>query len=298
MTSSAKQRELLEAAYHDSQGQIPKKYLVLITVHRCGSTWLMDALRAHPEIYIEPRAFLHNHLLLRGNRYPADLLSDKDEALSIELQPDIGGKIPLLASHQQPGRWKSQLTDESFAIEKIHPTFYKFDIRGFLQNIAQMQKAYNVEFKYIYQIRDPQSVISSFIKYKRRNPNWHQHVAEEEVPELIYNELLHIYELAKEIPGIIVDYANLTSDFEGALKNIFKHIWPSRHNSEFKKYIYNARIFTSKDKRLNTNKDLFLGLSLEDEKLGTLKPQQSNCYLDNNENLQKAYNIYEHINKL
>ena len=132
----------------------------------------------------------------------------------------------------------------------------------FISEIEALEKKKNVAFKFIYQIRDPKSVISSFVKYKRRNSNWYKHIKEEKVPDLIYDEYRHLFDFTKLKNGLIVEYNELVNDFEETLRKIFMFLWPKRNVDTFQKSINRAKVFTDRNKRVKTKPTPFLGKTI------------------------------------
>lgn len=284
-------------AYRDSQGNIPGKYLILLTLHRSGSTYMMDALRTHPEIYIEPRAFLQEHLSLVAGRYPLDL-TDKGIGpfLDIEQSPGRGVKVPVLGSLQKPGPLNCQISDKSVAIEKIHSEFYHFDTKKFISELNHLKNENKTDFKFIYQMRDPKSVISSLIKYKKRNPDWYKHVKEDDIPQFVYREHSSLKEFIENYhEGIIIDYEDLIHNFKNTLMKIFKFLWPENKvlSRYYEDIIQRARQFTDRDKRMEYQSSPFLG-----KQPGTIKGGDSDLqkYFDKHHaEIEKCYHIYNEL---
>jgi hypothetical protein len=284
-------------AYRDSRGTIPRKFLILLTLHRCGSTYLMDALRTHPDIYIEPRAFLQEYLNLLPGRYPVDLAGKgSGPFLDIEQRPGQGTHVPVLGSHQKPGLLSLQLSEDSVAIEKIHSEFYRFNTKRFLSDIAQLNVEKKVVFKFVYQIRDPKSVISSFLKYKKRNPAWYRHIKEDDIPRFIYREFFYLKDFQKKYgQGIIVDYEDLILNFEKTLTAIFEFLWPEKsHPSQgYNEIVQRARQFTDRNKRMAQQATPFLGNQMGNVRGGDMGLQE--FFEKHRSKIEKSYKIYNEL---
>jgi hypothetical protein len=284
-------------AYRDSQGNVPGKYLILLTLHRCGSTYMMDALRTHPDIYIEPRAFLQEHLSLEAGRYPVDLGGKgPGPFLDIEQAPGRGVQVPVLGSHQKPGPLIHQMSDKSIAIEKIHSEFYQFDTKKLISEINHLKDTTKTDFKFVYQMRDPKSVISSLIKYKNRNPGWYKHVKEDDIPQFVYKEYFYLKEFKESYhEGMIIDYEDLIHDFENTLMKIFRFLWPENNDlsRNYKDIIQRARQFTDRNKRMEYQPTPFLG-----KQPGAIKGGDSDLkeYFDKHyAQIEKCYHIYNKL---
>ena len=132
--SSTQSCKRLMACGNTSSGDFPKNVLLLIAVHRSGSTWIMDSLRCHPCIYMEPTAIVNESLCLTGGRYPVGL-ADRPDALLPIVQNRIrktGAKIPSFHIGSREIQFPRNIANCRFAIEKVHPEFFDFQCEVFL----------------------------------------------------------------------------------------------------------------------------------------------------------------------
>ncbi len=213
----------------------PKNLLILITIPRSGSTWLLDLLRCHPNINYEPTTVVYNSLKLTGGRYPRDLVSSKWHFNEL-----FNSKKTTLNFENSYGNWvriknynifdKTYLIDDvlkkhSFSIEKIHPEFYNFDTQSFLQNIDNLESK-GTQVKFVYLIRDPKAAILSWLNYQKRNPLWNRNRDNNLLVNYYNKNLSKINELISIRKGPIFDYSTLINNPELVLNNIYLYLWP------------------------------------------------------------------------
>jgi hypothetical protein len=199
--------------------QMPERLAILLTNPRSGSTWLFDAMRCHPSVVIRPQADVFEYFGMTGRRYPRDLAGDANHAVRIEVRP---GEWDMLPGFALPEQRSGNMLPE-FSLEKCHPHFFKHDVDGFVHKLEALAPRTTVRM--IYQMRDPQESLLSFLQYKQRNPTWNPHIGPEELPahmRRIYESLLRC---GQKYPGLIVDYTELEADFRGTLARIFGFLW-------------------------------------------------------------------------
>jgi len=192
--------------------------LIMFTAPRSGSTWLFDVLRCHPAISMHPRYFIYRQLGLRGRRYPRDLSNRPNGQLVIEVGPARWEKIP------DPGADLSVEVNSNkrFNIEKIHPHFFDHDIDAFLDNVERLGEHRNLFF--LYQVRRPKETLTSFLKYKERNPDW-DHRALDEIPTHLRQVFESVANVADQVPGIVVDYEQLKRHFKSVVGEIYGELF-------------------------------------------------------------------------
>ena len=122
-------------------------------------------------------------------------------------------------------------------IEKIHPKFFNSDLKLFQKRVRKVKSISNeVSIKYIFQIRDPLSIIDSFINYNKRNPDWGGTHAKDIDAYLINLIDTHkfIYDLYSQEGGLIVKYKNMMDNLPETLLNIYKFLWPESFKKNLK----------------------------------------------------------------
>jgi len=160
------------------------------------------------------------------NRYPAGLASADADAEAIEIQPGIGELIPSLAP---PPDLAERLADPSLdpvAIEKLHPEFYDFDASAFAEGCERLESRLGVRVSVLYRVRDPEMVLRSMIRYKRRDPKWYARLGEDEVAGFILRSLESMRRLASMRPGLVLEYEAHRSDPVEAMRALFERVWP------------------------------------------------------------------------
>lgn len=199
--------------------ELPDRLALLITNPRSGSTWLLDTLRAHPDIEMSPSGAVFSHLRLRGRRYPRDLSSMQDATFEIETTPGKHVRIPSFSVDLAT----RPVSLPHFAIEKIHPQFYAFNARRFARRLEAFRATH--ELRPVYEVRDPKSSMLSFLAYQSRRSAWNDHIRPRHLPRYMRRIFQSIDELATAVPGAIVDYTEIFDDPETVIRRILRYLW-------------------------------------------------------------------------
>ncbi len=282
---------IMEYVRARTQDSLPQNCLLLITVQRSGSTFLMDSLRSHPCIDIESRAILWEKLGLRGNRYPHDLSNGPDATLEIESRPGLGAKIPEFTVEGCETANHILNQAPKYALEKLHPSFYGFDPGNLHSGIQKLSE--NVCFKIIYLVRDPGSALTSYLNYQLRNPKW--------VPECehdgLFNYVIASYEgiwnMYHKIRGKVLDYSDLIDRFDETLTLIYEDLWPNYNGSEAGNLIRSIREKTRRDLRVQKNPSSFFG-----EQPGPVSGGLRGIHQVMESNIGELKKCYEYYDKL
>jgi len=199
---------------------LPERTAILLTNPRSGSTWLLDVLRAHPRIGMMPRATVFRALRMDGRRYPLDLSAGPDADRRIEVRPGQWEAIPSFdADIAVPGLEALPLC----GVEKCHPHFFDHRVERFAGDLELLGRATRVRM--VYQVRDPRSSIVSFLRYQQRNPSWNAERAPVEVVAHMHRIFQSMLEVARKVPGVSVDYADLKRDFQGVVAQLLEFLW-------------------------------------------------------------------------
>jgi|GEM_PF-1251868 len=275
----------------------PKRYLIQLTVPRCGSTLLTDALRSHPGIDLTPIAFLHENLSLTSGRYPRGLSEGPDAKVSVELFPYRGAKIPEfclpegIASQVYP-----HVRERSWAIEKIHPHAFGNNSEQFIEQIKDLVDTQGIEFKFIYQVRNPKSAIASYIRYQKRDSSWHRGLGEPfQYMQAAYKALL---EVAITLPGLIIDYSDLMDNFAGTVKTAYLHIWDQADHVVFDELLEHVQKLTAKDQRFGGKPTPFLGNQVGDNQPINVDKELEALSQENAQCLDSCFDAYHAILRL
>ena len=231
--------------------ELPERIVILLTNPRSGSTWLFDALRCHPAIYAHPSAVIYERLGLVGRRYPRDLSNGLQAKLNIEVTPGQWKRIPIFAVDEGQRFVPAEVMQEPYAIEKCHPHFFKHDVQALLRNISELEKKASVRI--LYQVRDPKSSMVSFLRYQERNPSWNPHISQEQLPQHMRRIYDSILRTALGHSGLVVDYAELISDFRTTTVRVLDYLWPgktSAANGWGAELIDLMAVATARDKRI------------------------------------------------
>lgn len=201
---------------------LPERIAILMTNPRSGSTWLFDALRCHPAIVMHPKAVIYRQLGLGGRRYPVDL-SNQTAGLNVEVRAGEWATIPeFRLAAEQP--LSEAVLQHPYSLEKCHPHFFKHDVATFCRRLEALPSRCTV--KLVYQVRSPHATALSFLNYQARNPAWNAHRPASILAKHLQAVYRSIYELAVRKPGLIVNYDELTHDFEGTIARVLNYLWP------------------------------------------------------------------------
>jgi len=240
----------------------PDTAVLLLTNPRSGSTWLFDALRAHPAAGMLPRATLFRRLGLKGRRYPRDL-SDPEGSWGerVEVRPGCWETIPVFDVPEAEELVSPSVRDNLHAIEKFHPSFYNWDTERFLKRLRRLARRMNVQL--IYQVRDPGGSMLSFTRYQERNPDWNPEITRAELPAWTARVYEALLDCRRRHPGPVIEYSQLAEDFPGTLTDLFTLLWPGRDRAEADRDAVLAALLagaTAREKRV-TGRGTFLGAS-------------------------------------
>jgi len=201
---------------------VPPRVVILMTNPRSGSTWLFDALRCHPSVTVRPTADVFTFLGMSGRRYPRDLAGDPADSVRVEVR---AGEWDNLPNFRLPAGLDSQAERlPVWEVEKGHPQFFGFDVPLFAGKLKALS-VLGCDVRMVYQVRDPRESMTSFLRYKERNPDWFAHITPERVPT--YNQRIFegMLACAQAYPGLIVDYQELRGDVRAVLARLSGHLW-------------------------------------------------------------------------
>ncbi len=200
---SERSRRSLSIARMTDPHRSVRKVLLLMTIHRSGSTRLFDIFRTHPAVRVEPTADLWRSLGLRGRRYPVAFSDLPRSWRAIEIEDGVGAtidEIDVAPLAVDPNEW--------WALEKAHPEFTDFDVDRWVERIGELRST-GVEVEVVYGVRRLLDAMWSMASFKERQPTWYARVEPGAVPAWIARSLESIREMHAAVPGRIVDYRDL-----------------------------------------------------------------------------------------
>ena len=247
---------LLREARKGSRVDDATRLLLLITIHRSGSTTLFDVLRAHPDVFFEPTSHFWDAVGLRGRRYPLDLSDGPTAEVAVEVEPGLGALIP--PSTGGAGR-------PTVAIEKAHPQFFDFDDVAFASQVTSLADRASYDFSIAYGVRAPLDAMWSMVDYKRRNPRWYHFLPIDEIPGFIADSIEAIMRLRERIPGPVIDYDDVVGPGT-ALRDLFVGLTDPKVDASV---FDNARFDLSLDQRSSAQSGPFVGRVEREERLAT-----------------------------
>lgn len=277
------------------ENELPDAFLLLVTLPRSGSTWLYDSLRCHPLIFVQPTALVWDILDLTGRRYPRGLSNDPFAQARIEVRNGIWDFIPHFGISYDDNILMENSLSQRFAIEKLHPHFFKQQVGKFLRAIESLGN-YG-EVRLVYQIRDPLETMLSFMSYKDRDPGWNSQLSSNEVPGYLSGLYSTLHELSVKKVGPIVDYDDLRRKYTGTLTKIFNSLWddhterPVRQTYELIERIESK---TDRNKRKKFSSAFLARKSAElDRKSGT--SDHRDILEANTETIEHCYQVYNQL---
>lgn len=210
--------------------QTPARILIVLANPRSGSTWMFDALRCHPAIYVNDSSVIYERLGIVGRRrYPRDIPRGEGATCAIEVLPGQWKRIPHFSCEAGRRVLSREVMNQEYAIEKIHPHFFDHDVETFLRNVGRLEKEGTVRF--IYQVRDPRSSMVSFLDYRERCPSWNRDIGQEKLSQHMERIYRTILRTARKRAGLVVDYSELVHSFQATIARTFDYLWP-RTNME------------------------------------------------------------------
>lgn len=226
----------LNFARRDTNAEIPERVLVIVSIHRSGSTRLFDIIRAHPDVYVEPLAFLWNELGLDGRRYPQGLSDAQGAAQLLEVQKGVGAAMPVVDAVNRSGLGRAS---GRTAVEKIHPQFYGFDATSFANRLDNAEVRLGTHVDLVYLIRSPLDAMWSMAEYKQREPRWYADLAEPDIPRFIQRSLVSLKDLMEQRPGPLIDFSEIRRDAD-RMVDIGRAIGSSNEGSTIEEWLNRA----------------------------------------------------------
>lgn len=231
--------------------------VLLIAPERSGSTWFFDLLRCHPAALLLPTADIFRQLRVSGRRYPIHLSDGPGATLDIEVEEGLGAGIPAFALRDVHVRPNNHL-----AVEKIHPSAIRLDVRGFLDRANGLESAKGKQIRCCYLTRDPVDSIRSFLAYKYREPTWKWgDVPVSSTPDLYLRSLEALRELVSERPGPVIQYEDLIADPIQIVGRVYQWLWPEVDWATHVSIASRATDMTRRDRREDSQTGRFLGQS-------------------------------------
>jgi glycosyltransferase involved in cell wall biosynthesis len=291
-----RQSRLYYQAENESSGNMPKNILIILSVQRSGSTWLMDSIRTHPSVYFEPMPVIHESLKLNGGRYPTGLANTSESHFPIIQNKGRNNAVlvPEFQMKEVEGlNLSTAVLNKKYAIEKIHSESFNFECDLFVDSIKKYEEKYNAEITFIYQIRDPIEVIRSFLGYQKRDNNWYSRFSiTSEVVDHIKRSFESLLIMAKLKNGYMVDYKYLSNNYMDTVTSIFDILWGKSDSStliaEF------ARDKTERNKRIKVASSSFL----KKEKRPNDKDVEKLINEINPKELESIYDTYNSLIKI
>ena len=257
--ASERAQRIAAFARRDSSGELPKRCLMIVAVPRSGSTWLMDALRSLPCMHLEPSSIVFDSLALTGNRYPIGLSNGPDGIIDLELSAGRGATVPAFILPEASQAAARIGVGQTYAIEKIHPEFFDYDVDGILARVMQLAEGNVMSVEFVYQVRDPKAALASFLSYRKRDPTWYARLKDDNLVSYMERTYAALFEMACKQSGLVVDYSELVSGLEEVVLTICRRLWPDADHRMLHALAGAARDATSRDKREAALQTSFLG---------------------------------------
>jgi len=195
----------------------PVRVLLLMTLHRSGSTRLFDIFRTHPATRIEPTVAVWDALGMRGRRYPVAFSDLPKSWQAIEVEHDKGATIAEIP------RADLSVVGAAWALEKAHPEFCDFDADRFAESVAAM-RADGIEVEVVYGVRRPIDAMWSMVAFQRRQPTWYARLGTVDLPAWIERSISTMVDMREQVPGAVIDFDDLPDG--GVVRSVASRLAP------------------------------------------------------------------------
>ena len=232
-----------------------RRILLVLAIHRSGSTWLFDLLRTHPAVRLDPTTRVWDALGLKGWRYPGAFHHAAGAVLPLEFKPGQWTEIPSFPRACIPGAENPGEADR-WALEKAHPEFTDFDAERLAARILDL-RGKGVEVEIVYGVRKPLDAMWSMAEYKTRNPTWYAPLSMEEVPRFFARSLDSLARVRILVGGSVVNYRSPPDG--AAMKALCRRLAPSWGEAESAAWLSHAASATCRSKRHQREASGFLG---------------------------------------
>ena len=229
-----------------------RRILLLLSMHRSGSTWLFDLLRTHSAVRVEPTARVWTALGLDGWRYPSAFFHVDGASVPLEITPGLGAAIPAFPRVDIPGIDEA----DQWVLEKGHPEFVGFEANRLAARVGGLRDR-GVEIEIIYGVRRPLDSMWSMAELKAREPSWYAKVPFNEVPRHTAQSLATLAEVRSLIGGTVVEYESLPDGL--ALRGLSRRLAPDWDETEIDRWLAHATAVTERAKRRQREDAGFLG---------------------------------------
>jgi hypothetical protein len=195
----------------------PVRVLLLMTMHRSGSTRLFDIFRTHPATRIEPTVAVWDALGMRGRRYPVAFSDLPKSWRAIEVEHDKGATIAEIPQADL------SVVGAPWALEKAHPEFCDFDVDRFAERVAAM-RAGGIEVEVVYGVRRPIDAMWSMVAFQLRQPTWYARLGIVDLPTWIERSVSTMADMREQVPGAVIDFDDLPDG--GVVRSIATRLAP------------------------------------------------------------------------
>lgn len=217
----------------------PTRVLLLMTVHRSGSTRLFDIFRSHPATNIEPTVAAWDALGMRGRRYPVAFSDLPTSWRAVEVEHDKGATIAEIPRADLP------VEGAPWALEKAHPEFIDFDAGRFAEHVAAM-RARGIEVEVVYGVRRPIDAMWSMAAFQRRQPTWYARLGTADLPAWIERSLSTMVDMREQVPGVVIDFDDLPDG--DVVRSVASRLAPSWSGGDVDQWAQFATDATSPDR--------------------------------------------------
>ncbi|MEM9748145.1 MAG: hypothetical protein AAF945_15720 [Actinomycetota bacterium] len=237
-------------------GTVPDRLLLLVTIHRSGSTRLIDVIRTHPSVRLHPTAELWDRLGFEGRRYPVAFSDLPGPADLVEVDRDQVAAVPRLPTFDYAGR-----SSIRWGVEKTHPQFADFDADAMVDGIRRLEGD-GVGVDVVFGVRRPLDAMWSMHEFKTRQPSWYARLETAAIPSWIERSLRVIRDVQTELGGLVVDHADLPDG--ASLRSIASIVDPGMSSDDVTSWLSAAAGWTAPETRRQAPDSGFLGSPSEE----------------------------------
>lgn len=238
---------------HSVSCERPAKVLLLLTIHRSGSTRLLDMVRTHPAVRFHPTYEVWEQLGLDGRRYPVAFSNTKDGRLAVEVEAGVGADVPEV---RRFGDQRAVDLDETWLVEKAHPQFFEYEVEPFLERVERARED-GLETKMVLGVRRPLEAMWSMVEFKRRQPSWYAWMSVEEIPLWIARSLEAVEQVSNQLDCLVVDFEEIPDG--ASLHELGRLLGPSLTPLQVDAWVAYAGEATRKSKRAEAAGSGFIG---------------------------------------
>ncbi len=238
---------------HSVSRERPARVLLLLTIHRSGSTRLLDMVRTHPAVRFHPTYEVWEQLGLHGRRYPVAFSNTKDGRLAAEVEAGVGAVVPAIRRFDDQGAVD---LDDTWLVEKAHPQFFDYEVAPFLERVERAREN-GLHTTMVLGVRRPLDAMWSMVEFKRRQPSWYAWLSVEEVPLWIARSLEALEQVSNHLDSLVIDFDEIPRG--ASIHELGRLLGPSLTPGQVDTWVAHAGEATRRSDRAQASGSGFIG---------------------------------------